>query len=156
MPGLSRPRKPIAMASSECGLRKSRSTDAQGRVTHLTQHVSSSEFVTIFEVVFPGGKFAYRETDLDRNGKPVGKDQAKKLASVKLKDLQSLKVDAKAEVQLVPKITLYAVTDAGLIQAIDGETGRTRWKTSVGNPRIQPRRSEPTINLSSPSTVPMY
>jgi outer membrane protein assembly factor BamB len=105
---------------------------ARSRVTNLTQHVSSTEFTTVFEVVHPEGKYSYRETDLDKHGRVIGKDQAKKLAEVKLKDMQALKVDAKAAVQLVPRITLYAVTDVGLIQAIDSETGRTRWKTAIG------------------------
>jgi outer membrane protein assembly factor BamB len=102
------------------------------RVTHLTQHVSGTESIMVFEVVHPEGKYAFRETDLDKHGRVMGKDEAKKRAEVKFKDLLAQKIDVKAVVHFVPKITIYAVTDYGLIQAIDAETGRTRWKTSVG------------------------
>lgn len=108
---------------------------ARGRVTHLTQHVSATESTTIYEVIHDKGKFVYRETDLDKFGRVIGKEQAKKLADVKLQDLQILKVDARQAAQTVPRITLYAVTDSGSIQSIDGETGRIRWKTAVGTSR---------------------
>lgn len=38
------------------------------------------------------------------------------------------------ERHVVPEITLYAATDQGLIHAIDGETGRTRWSVPIGRP----------------------
>lgn len=38
--------------------------------------------------------------------------------------------------RVVPTITLYALTTGGIVQAIDGETGRTRWVTSVGDGRL--------------------
>lgn len=108
---------------------------ARGRVLHITQHVSTTQSTMVYEVVHPTGKFSFRETDIDLLGNMIGRDEAKKRAEVKLSDLKSLNIDAKPAIQLVPKITLYAATDSGLIQAIDAETGRTRWKTSVGTSR---------------------
>ena len=35
-----------------------------------------------------------------------------------------------------PEITMYALTDRGAVQAINAETGETRWLVSVGNPRL--------------------
>ncbi len=36
---------------------------------------------------------------------------------------------------IVPEISLYATSDRGMLHAIDGETGRTIWTTSVGSPQ---------------------
>ncbi len=36
---------------------------------------------------------------------------------------------------VIPEITIYATSERGLVQAIDGETGKTKWASFVGDPR---------------------
>jgi outer membrane protein assembly factor BamB len=108
---------------------------ARGRVVQIVQHVSSTESVTSFDVVHSAGKYTYRETDMDSFGKVIGVARAKRLAEIKLGDLQAAQVKAQVKEVVIPRISVYALTDSGRIHAIDGETGRTRWKTAVGDPR---------------------
>ena len=35
---------------------------------------------------------------------------------------------------MIPEISIYVMTDGGVVHAIDAQTGRTRWYTRVGNP----------------------
>ncbi|MBC7852230.1 MAG: PQQ-binding-like beta-propeller repeat protein [Pirellulaceae bacterium] len=36
---------------------------------------------------------------------------------------------------VIPEITIYATSERGLVHAIDGETGKTKWASFVGDPR---------------------
>lgn len=124
----------------EIGLQRIWMTQVQvdagfGELVHLTQHVSSTTAVTVHEITYDGGRFVFSERDLDRFGQPLGVAKAKRMAEVKFADLTDLKVNPKVQTITVPQITLYAVTNAGIVQAIDAETGRTIWKIGIGNPR---------------------
>lgn len=101
---------------------------------HLTQHVSSTKSVTIHQIHYDGGRVVISERDVDRFGTVIGPENAKKAVTIKFSDFTNLKLNPKVETITVPQITLYAVTDAGVVQAIDSETGRTLWKTGVGQP----------------------
>jgi outer membrane protein assembly factor BamB len=37
---------------------------------------------------------------------------------------------------VIPEITIYATSERGLVHAIDGETGKTKWASYVGDPRF--------------------
>jgi outer membrane protein assembly factor BamB len=37
---------------------------------------------------------------------------------------------------VIPEISLYATSERGLVHAIDAETGKTKWATTVGDPRF--------------------
>jgi outer membrane protein assembly factor BamB len=107
----------------------------RGRLVHLTQYVSSTKAVTIHVIHYDGGRYMTSERELDRFGQVIGPETAKKNAQVKFNDLTDLKRNPKQETITVPQITLYVVTDSGVVQAIDSETGRTLWKVGVGEPR---------------------
>jgi outer membrane protein assembly factor BamB len=104
-------------------------------VVQVTQHVSAKQSTTIYEVVYRGGRYSYRETDLDARGAVIGKARAQKLAEIKLNELQAQQVAAQLVTQTIPQVSVYAATSAGRVHAIDGETGRTRWVREIGNPR---------------------
>jgi outer membrane protein assembly factor BamB len=36
--------------------------------------------------------------------------------------------------RVIPQVTLYVATDQGVVHAIDGETGKTRWSVPIGRP----------------------
>ena len=107
---------------------------ARGRIAHVTQHVSSKHAYTVYVVTHDRGKLNFSERDIDRFGRTLGKDGAKKLADRHLADLTLQKLNPKLSTQTIPETSLYVMTDMGMVQAIDGETGRTRWTTPVGNP----------------------
>jgi outer membrane protein assembly factor BamB len=60
------------------------------------------------------------------------------LAKIKADLIASGKMDPALppiETHQLPQITIAATTDRGILQVIDGETGQTRWSTTVGSPR---------------------
>jgi len=48
---------------------------------------------------------------------------------------------------VVPEITIYATSERGLVHALDGETGKTKWASFVGDPRF------PTSNCGASDDV---
>jgi len=113
---------------------RARVDPARGRIAHVTQHVSSTRANTFHVVTYDGGKLNFSEQDLDRFGNPLGKEGARRLADRNLEDLKRLNLNPKLSTQTIPEISLYIMTDLGMVHAIDAETGRTRWTTPVGNP----------------------
>ncbi|MEO8497723.1 MAG: PQQ-binding-like beta-propeller repeat protein, partial [Planctomycetota bacterium] len=109
---------------------------ARGRIEHIRQHVSSKHGYTVHEVISARGRTVFTDRDLDRFGVPLGKDGADKQAKKLVQQLTRSGIEAEIKTQVLPEITIYVVSDSGAVQAIDGETGRTRWSTYVGNPRF--------------------
>jgi outer membrane protein assembly factor BamB len=107
---------------------------ARSRVVHITQHVSATDAFSAWEILHDRGKLIFTERDLDDYGDQLGKEGAKKLADRKFESLVRAKLNPKMEERVVPEITLYAMTDGGVVHAIDAQTGRTKWYTRVGNP----------------------
>jgi len=107
---------------------------ARGRIAHMTLHVSSTDAYTVFEVNYDGGVSSFTERDLDRFGDPLGKEGAQKLAQRRVAVLNKTKRNPQLTTQVIPEITLYVMTDRGVVHAIDAETGRTRWTSAVGSP----------------------
>lgn len=108
---------------------------ARGRIAHVRQHVSSTYGYAVHEVISARGRTVITDRDLDRFGKPLGKDQAEQQANKLVQQLTRSGIEAEIKSQVLPEITIYVVSDSGVVQAIDGETGRTRWSTVIGNPR---------------------
>jgi len=129
---------------------------SSGRTAHITLHVSTTEFLTIQDVDYPGGRSSYTAKDLDQFGDPVGDKGAERLAQRRLKSLLSEGVKARIVVRKVPKITLYVQVEQGSLYAIDGETGRTRWSRVVGNanyPSLKPGASDQHVAVVNGSTL---
>lgn len=108
---------------------------ARGRVAHIRQHVSSKYGYTVHEVVSERGRTVITDRDLDRLGRPLGKEGAEREANKLQQQYTRSGIEAQIKTQVLPEITIYVVSDSALLQAIDGETGRTRWSAVVGNPR---------------------
>ena len=113
------------------------------RVVEVTQHVSHNNTQTIFEFTFDRQLYSFSERDRDPFGQVLGPDGAKKAAEKKWNQIkaelafQGLPEPAAPQMtqRIVPEITLYATTHRGMVHAIDGNTGKTRWYTSVGKNR---------------------
>jgi outer membrane protein assembly factor BamB len=128
------------------------SLGGRGRVAGLNQHVSATQAHTIFQIAFDGKRYVFSQLDRDAFGKELGVEGAQAEANRKLAEIQS-DLDAAAKVAadkalpapaakvpaietfVVPRITLYGSSERGAIDAIDGETGKTRWSAAIGNPR---------------------
>lgn len=113
------------------------------RVVDITQHVSLANFQTIYEFTFDRQLYSISERDRDAFGNILGPDGAKKKADMVWAQIK-LEYATRGlpepqppliEQKLVPEIWLYATTQKGMVHAIDGHTGKTRWSTSVGKTR---------------------
>ncbi|MCO6456417.1 MAG: PQQ-binding-like beta-propeller repeat protein [Pirellulaceae bacterium] len=137
-----------AEAAQTYGLRRAWYTHAEidrarGRLGSITPHISSVDGHTVFEVTYNGGSLEFSERQLDPFGRPWGVDGARKLADAKLEELKAAKLDPKLVTHVVPKITLYVVSDRAMVQALDGESGRSRWMLRVG------KRDYPTLEVGA-------
>lgn len=145
---------------------------SRGKVQGLTQHVSSTKAHTVFEVTFQSRSYLFSERDLDAFGNPVGVEGAREASDKKFASLLLLlapKADPaaagdpaaapaeakpattadlpKVTIHVIPEITIYATSERGLVQAIDAETGKTKWASFVGDPRF------PTSNCGASDDV---
>jgi len=132
----------------------------RGRVADVTVQVSSTRKQTIYEITSEGRTSIVSELQLDPNGRPLGVDGAKKYAEDRVKEMKSKSKDPSAEFSIrrrdVPEITLYATTNLGAIHAIDGETGKTKWVTSLGKmdyPTTWAAANDNYVTMLSGSTI---
>lgn len=62
---------------------------------------------------------------------------------IAMMDLQGRDVEVKLNKYTLPESTVYVTTTTGFVQAIDADTGLTRWSVTIGN------RKYPTIGLGA-------
>lgn len=99
-------------------------------------HVNSSQAQTLFRVIPERGPIStFSDRDLDVFGEPLGEEGAQDAAADKADLLARRGIDSRIEESVIPDTTMYASSDSGMIQAIDAETGRPRWKQAVGTMR---------------------
>jgi outer membrane protein assembly factor BamB len=116
---------------------------ARDRVVDVTQFVSSTQSQTVFEFTFDKQLYTVSERDRDAFNKVLGVEGAQAKidqlwAQIKLEYATRGLPEPAAPVierRVIPEITLVATTDRGMVHAIDGNTGKTRWSTSVGKNR---------------------
>jgi outer membrane protein assembly factor BamB len=128
----------------------------RARVAFVTQHVNHARSRVIQEITYQGGKAYFTDSDLDQFGVPVGIEGAERLAQARVRELAVAGRKPILKTLRVPEITLYAQTDNGILHAIDGETGRTRWSTIVGNPDypvVQPGANNAYVAVANGSTL---
>ncbi len=129
---------------------------ARGRMAHMLYHVSSSHTHAVYVVNYEDRKRWFSEQDLDRFGDELGRERAKKRAKDFMQDLEAQGIEGQPETMEVPEITLYVVTDRAMVQAIDAETGRTRWSKVIGNrnyPTERPGVSEEHVAVINGTTL---
>jgi len=136
----------------------------RGGMSGIFIHVSPTQAHTVFEFTHAGKRHVFSERDRDAFGKALGVEGAKKraeeeAAAIVAERKQAGQADAPApavEQFVVPKITLYASSERGTVNAIDGETGRTLWSVAVGNPdypTTAPGANDEYVGLSNGSTI---
>jgi outer membrane protein assembly factor BamB len=110
----------------------------RGKLAGVTQHVSSRSAQTIYEVTYPGGRITFSDRDLDAFRKPLGPKGAKAEAELWIKNWKARsksKEEPAIKEHVVPDVVLVATSERGLIQCLNGETGRTLWTNKVGSVR---------------------
>ncbi len=70
---------------------------------------------------------------LDKHGKPIGMDEAKKRATEQAARLLGRTDGFQVVEVIVPRIKLVLVTRDGLVQALDAESGKLIWSTACGD-----------------------
>src|SRR5262245_1230673 len=136
----------------------------RGRMSGMFIHVSPTQAHTVFQVTHDGQRHVFSQRDRDAFGKEIGVAGAKQAAEAQVEAIKRLlqeagNADAQAppvETIVVPKITLYASSERGLVHALDGETGRTLWATNVGNPlypTTSPSANDKYVAVCNGSTI---
>jgi len=111
---------------------------SRGRLAGVSQHISSTTAQSVFEVTYPGGRIVFSDRDLDPFHKPLGRQGAKKKAEQWIETWKArTKSSGEATIQehVVPDVVLVATAQRGMVQCLNGETGRTLWATKVGSVR---------------------
>lgn len=136
----------------------------RGRIAGMFMHVSATQSHTVFQIAHDGRRYVFSERDRNAFGKEIGVEGAKAEAEKKAEEIQKQLVTAGqaeaaapvVEMIVVPKITLYASSERGAVHALDGETGRTLWTTSVGNalfPTMTPAANDKFVAVCNGSTL---
>lgn len=140
---------------------------SRGKIVGLNQHVSSTKFHTVFEFIHAGRRYVVSERDRDAFGDMIGVEAAKlkaegALATLKAELAAAGKPETETptlETRVVPQITLAVSTNRGMLQLIDGETGKTLWSTLVGNPQhptTEPAVSDEHVAVCNGSTLYVF
>ncbi|HRE99839.1 MAG TPA: PQQ-binding-like beta-propeller repeat protein [Pirellulaceae bacterium] len=84
--------------------------------------------------VMIGGRLdrLFSELDLGPRGTPYGIDGAKAAAELRVEVLAAEGKSAMVREEVLPKITLFVLTDQYVVEAIDGETGASLWSARAG------------------------
>lgn len=109
----------------------------RSRVVSVTPYVSGSRSTTEFEVTAGSTRWIFAEGARDKVGRPMDAAAAERQATRQIDRFKAQNPNAdepKLEKHVVPEITLYCTTDRGVVHAIDGETGATRWVANLGHP----------------------
>lgn len=110
---------------------------AHGEVAYVTQNVSYARGYVVYDVEVGGRRAAaFSERDINTFQEKIGEAEAKRLADRYAANYVAGHPQesdlVKVVKRVVPEVTLFASTTAGMVHAIDGETGRTRWSHTYG------------------------
>jgi outer membrane protein assembly factor BamB len=123
-------------------------TSRDGRIADVTVYASPRQTFTAFEVSDGRGQsLSFTERDPDQRGLPLGVDEARRRAENLLAEWRARGRDAELATVDVAHIHLYVQTTDGIVQALDGESGRTLWSVQVGRSYypVQPPAVNDTI-----------
>lgn len=107
----------------------------RGTVVGVTQHVSQNKSQTIVAVTSGAQRWVFSSRDLDAFGNPLGAEGAKARAEELIADRKRRFKSApemKVETVTTPDVRVFISSNSGYIQALDGETARQYWSTSIG------------------------
>ena len=90
----------------------------RGKVVHIEPHISSTRAITVYEIYHARGKHVVRNTDLDRNGKPLGAEGALVAAAKRMRAIIRSSPDSQAdpEVAQTAELVEKLISDAAELQ----------------------------------------
>ncbi len=153
------------LAARRCGLERSWATQiemnrSRDEINFVTIFVSAEKTFIVNELTDEfGKKYSVTERDLDTYGEPLGPEGSKREAIALKNKLQDSGRTIEFITRQVPEVTLYVVTKEGVLQAIDAETGRTRWRTIVGVPQrvtTQAGANEKHVAVTNGTTLHVF
>lgn len=109
----------------------------RGEIAYMVHHVNDAKTTQVVEIHVGGQIESIAETDVDVFGKVMGIEGARQAANNRAEVLRAEGLQPEIKEVVLPEVTLYALTDQALVQALDGETGKTKWVSPVGS-RHQP------------------
>lgn len=131
----------------------------RGRVLHVVPYVSTNRQQTVIEVFQGPSRWLFSEHERDAFQQVIGPQGAQKKAEdfvARLKKNAPQAGEPRMDVHVVPEVTVYVATDRAVLQAIDGETGKTRWTTKTGNadyPTTAPAACDKFVAILNGSTL---
>ena len=73
---------------------------------------------------------------IGKNGTPIGRKEAERLANNEIRRLKRRGIDAKINTRTVPRVNLYTLATDGMLESRDAESGEPIWRVRVGNNRL--------------------
>jgi outer membrane protein assembly factor BamB len=136
----------------------------RGRLAGVFMHVSAVDIHTVLQITHDNKRFVFSQRDRDAFGKEIGLEGARQAAEAKVEEIKKALIDAgktdaaapAIESFVVPQTTIYATSERGGLHALDGETGRTLWSVTVGNPlypTTAPAANEKYVGFCNGSTL---
>lgn len=86
---------------------------------------------------------AIRQEIIDRVAEAEEEAKIRQMKLIAMMELQGRDVEVKLNKYTLPESTIYVTTTTGFVQAIDADTGMTRWSATIGN------RKYPTIGVGA-------
>lgn len=122
----------------------------RGRVVHIEPHISSTRAITVYEVYHARGKDIIRNTDLDRNGKPLGADGALVAAVKRMRAIIRSDTNSQSDpeisqtAELVEKLIADAATLAQQAAESD-ETKEAKAEVDLATSLLQRAQAKPAV-----------
>ena len=120
-----------------------------GRVVDIDMVVDENNSTTFFAVEYGNSREVISQHDFNAFGRPYGIEGAQQQAELRKeileKELEALgrDTDIKINKYALPETTLFTLSNTGLVTSIDGDTGKTNWKTKIGS------RNRPTVGIGA-------
>ena len=73
---------------------------------------------------------------LGKDGKPIGKVEAQRLARNEIRRLKRRSINGTITTRIVPRVNLYSLGDDGTIECRNAETGEPIWMQRIGDRRL--------------------
>ena len=114
---------------------------SRSQIVNMQLQVNEDKSTRYFLVEYDGTVERISQFDLNAFGKEYGIEGAEAHAAVRkeivMAELAAQKRNVEVTVRPItlPQSTIYAVTSAGIVTAVDADTGRHIWKSQVGNPK---------------------
>jgi hypothetical protein len=123
---------------------------ASGELVDWHLNVNEDKATTFFTI--DAGKYheTYSQNKIDAFGKPMGIDGGVKYFEYRKEILEAeFENEGMKDVKIVfdqyvlPETSIYTLASNGMVRALDGDTGKLKWSTQIGNPRL------PSIGIGS-------